>query len=160
ADQALFAPSALPAPCARLKQTKVAIVGGGFAGMMAAWTLCHRAKDIEVVLFEGGPEVGGRVNSSDTFTSGRVIEVGAELIGANHPRWLALAAVLGVTLITRTAESDYELFQLEMKFRVDGKDVDRDTARQVNADMEQVFLKLAKDAKLIQNADRPWVQPE
>ncbi len=68
ADRALFAASALPRPCPRLKQTKVAIVGGGFAGMMAAWTLCHREKDIEVVLFEAGAEVGGRVNSNGAFT--------------------------------------------------------------------------------------------
>jgi monoamine oxidase len=159
ADRALLAASASP-PCPQLKQTKVAIVGGGFAGVMAAWTLCHREKDIEVVLFEGGREVGGRVNSDDKFTNGRVIDFGAELVGANHPRMLDLTTQLGVALMMRTAESDYDRFQLDMKFRVDGKDIDRKTGKQINDEMDQVFFKLAKDAKLIKDPASPWNQPD
>ena len=42
---------------ARLKNTRVAIVGGGFAGVMAAWCLGQKERQIEVVLFEAGDDV-------------------------------------------------------------------------------------------------------
>jgi len=73
---------ALSADCrAKLSKTRVAVVGGGFAGMMAAWWLCRTDKDIEVVVFEAGAAVGGRVWSNETFTKGtRTIEFGAELV--------------------------------------------------------------------------------
>jgi NADPH-dependent 2,4-dienoyl-CoA reductase/sulfur reductase-like enzyme len=81
----------LSAACrTKLSRTRVAIVGGGFAWVMAAWRLCQRAKEIEVVLFEARTDVGGRVWSEVSFTEGRVIEFGAELVAANHPTWLGL----------------------------------------------------------------------
>ena len=160
ADQAAFSVSALGRPCDRLKRTKVAVVGGGFAGMMAAWQLCHREPEIEVVVFEAGAEVGGRVSSNEEFAEGRIIEFGAELVGANHPTLLEMCRVLGVTVMMRTGESDYDLFQLDMPFRVDGKNIDRATAKQVNDDLEKLFLKIAVDARKVQSADRPWTQPD
>ena len=64
--------------------------------MMAAWSLCQVEKEIQVELFEANSTVGGRVFSNDKFTAGRIIEFGAELVGANHPLWLSLARELGV----------------------------------------------------------------
>ena len=37
----------------------VVVVGGGLAGLSAAWRLRHR----DVVLLESGPRVGGRIRS-------------------------------------------------------------------------------------------------
>src|SRR5438270_6228621 len=92
AEPTFASAAAPPAVCTdRFAHTKVAIVGGGFAGMMAAWWLCNRQKAINDVLFEAGAEVSGRVLSSTTFAEGRVIEFGAELVGANHPVWIGLA---------------------------------------------------------------------
>src|ERR1700709_756124 len=83
--------AAVSAGCqAGLKRTRVAIVGGGFAGMMAAWCLGHKEREMEVVLFEAGDEGGGRVRSDEKLAKGRIVEVGAELVGVKHTTWLNL----------------------------------------------------------------------
>jgi monoamine oxidase len=161
AELALWPAAAFSPECkSRLKRTRVAVVGAGFAGMMAAWWLCQREEEIEVVVFEARAEVGGRVRSDETFTQGRIIEFGAELVGANHPVWLGLARDLGVGLMTRTGENHFALLGLEMKFRIDGKDIDPNAAEQLTKKMRAVFVEIGKDASRIKDANRPWDQPE
>ena len=76
-------PLALPPPCqTRLKAKSVAVVGGGFAGLMAARRLVQHG--VKVTVFEARKEVGGRVLSNPTFSEGRITEEGAELIGSFH----------------------------------------------------------------------------
>jgi monoamine oxidase len=157
----LLSAAAAPLPCkARLAKTRVAIVGGGCAGAMAAWWLGQREKSIEIVLFEARNRLGGRVFSNRAFAEGRVIEFGAELVGANHPVWLGLARDLGVGLMTRTGEGDFGVLDLRMKVRIDGKDIDDKTARKLTDDMTAVFKAIGKDADKITDAARPWKQPE
>ena len=71
------------------KQTRVAVVGGGFAGLMAARWL--GLSGFDVTIFEARNQVGGRVLSNSTFSRGRITEEGAELIGSFHTTWLKLA---------------------------------------------------------------------
>src|ERR1043166_3026093 len=80
----------IAASCVRqLQNTLVAVVGGGFAGLLAARNLCRR--DVKVHVYEASKEFGGRVRSNKTFSNGRIIEEGAELIGSIHPFWRDLA---------------------------------------------------------------------
>jgi monoamine oxidase len=146
--------------CEALKKTRVAIVGGGFAGMMAAWSLCQRANEIEVVVFEAGKDVGGRVRSNTEFTNGSVIEFGAELVGANHPTWLRLATDLGVALMTRTGEDHYALFGLEMKHRIDGKDIDPKIGKQLEEEMKKILVAIGKEANQIGDSAKPWLRAD
>jgi len=151
--------SLLPECRLRLKKTRVAVVGAGFAGMMAAWWLCQIEKGIEVVVFEAGPEVGGRVRSAENFTKGRIIEFGAELVGANHPVWLGLAKELGVGLMTRTSDAHFAMMGLEMKLRIDGKDIIETEAKKLQKDMEEIFKEIGKEARQITSATEPWLYP-
>jgi monoamine oxidase len=156
-DQKLWT-SSLTADCrAKLGKIRVAVVGGGFAGMMAAWWLCRTEKTIEVVVFEAGAEVGGRVWSNESFTKGtRTIEFGAELVGANHPHWLETAREFGIGLLTRTGESDYGILGLTMKMRVDGKDLSDKDAKQMTDEMKAIFIAIGKDASRVKDPAQPW----
>lgn len=67
----------------------VTVADAGFAGLTAAAVL--RDMGFEVTVFEARTDIGGRVWSRTDICDGRVIEAGAELIGANHPMWLTFA---------------------------------------------------------------------
>src|ERR1700679_3994851 len=68
------------APLAPEAPKKIVIVGGGFAGMSAAYYLALQKHQVTVC--EAENRLGGRVFSNrDDFTKGQIIEFGAELIG-------------------------------------------------------------------------------
>ena len=81
----------------------VLIVGGGLAGLRCAEVLL--ADRLDVVVLEARTRVGGRVFSHH-FSDGQTCERGAEFIDSNHDQVIALAARLGLTLSTRTADLD------------------------------------------------------
>lgn len=64
---------------------KVVIIGGGLAGLCAAYELQGLSYDVTV--FEARNRVGGRVRSLKRFARGKTAEGGGELIGSNHPLW-------------------------------------------------------------------------
>src|SRR5689334_13058536 len=66
---------------------RVLIVGGGFAGLAAAHELHAAGYDVHV--FEARNRLGGRVLSFHDLLDGHTVEGGAELIGSNHPAWVA-----------------------------------------------------------------------
>jgi len=82
---------------------EVAIVGGGLAGLRCAEVLVQRG--VDVVVLEARDRVGGRAFSHH-FSDGQTCERGAEFIDSNHAEVLALAARLGLTLTSRTADLD------------------------------------------------------
>ena len=64
---------------------KIAVVGGGLAGLCAAFEL--ESLGYEVTVFEAQADVGGRTRSNHKIVPRRVVEEGAELIGRNHHAW-------------------------------------------------------------------------
>ena len=86
-----------------VEQLDVAIVGGGLAGLRCADALVERG--VDVVVLEARDRVGGRVFSHH-FSDGQTCERGAEFIDSNHAEVLALAARLGLTLTSRSADLD------------------------------------------------------
>ena len=157
-ERAQWQVAALPADCkSKLSDTTVAIIGGGFAGLAAAWALCPER--VMVTVFEAHDELGGRVRTDKVFTKDRLIEAGAELIGANHPRWIELARHFGLGLNLVTQEEDYERAGLEVKIWID-KLLSRDEAKKLYERMEKEVLKpIGQDAALINDPARPWLQP-
>jgi len=75
----------------------VAVVGGGFAGLSAAYYLTQGG--FHVTMLEARDKIGGRVQTSTDLIPGRFIEAGAELIGSNHLLWMTLAKRFGLSLM-------------------------------------------------------------
>ncbi|HJQ01767.1 MAG TPA: NAD(P)/FAD-dependent oxidoreductase [Jatrophihabitans sp.] len=75
--------------CLPSQGVKVAVVGGGFAGLMAGWYLLRCGVDVTV--YEARDLVNGRVHTDRKFLYPNHAEFGAELIGENHPLWMLLS---------------------------------------------------------------------
>jgi len=150
----------VPPPSCRkqLESTKVAVVGGGLAGLMAALWL--RQHGVKVTLFEARPQVGGRVLSNTSFSNGRIIEEGAELIGSFHTIWLSLAREFGLALISRMEPELYEKAGLDVKFRLGGRDLTKGEIKELSTRMDENILQpIARNASQIRDASEPWDDP-
>jgi len=78
-------PASRPAQGAADRSIKVAVVGGGLAGLAAAWRLGQAGVDATV--FEAAPRVGGRCwTERRAFDGGQIAERGGELIDTAHGR--------------------------------------------------------------------------
>ncbi len=73
---------------------RVAVVGGGVAGLSAAWELVRSGGDLSVTLFEGSDRVGGKLRLAEV--GGAAIDVGAESVLARRPEAVELFAELGL----------------------------------------------------------------
>jgi monoamine oxidase len=135
----------------------VTVVGAGFAGLMAACFL--REAGFEVTVLEARPEVGGRVKSLTDLSAGRVIEAGAELIGANHPVWLSLATGLGLGLSVLTSDDQFAAASLEAPLYLKGRLLTAGEANDVYGQMSTALGLVSKDATLIEDPYRPWESP-
>lgn len=82
--------------CLPSQGVRVAVVGAGFAGLMAGWYL--KECGVDVTVFEAASRTGGRVVTDRAFVAPHVVEAGAELVGENHPLWMLLASRFGLTL--------------------------------------------------------------
>jgi monoamine oxidase len=83
---------------------RVAVVGGGIAGLHCAYRL--QQAGVDVTLFEASSRFGGRMFSArDDDYDGQVFELGGELIDSNHSTLRALAEELGITLDDRFDDS-------------------------------------------------------
>jgi monoamine oxidase len=138
------------------KKSRVAVVGGGLAGLMAALRL--REHGFDVTMLEARPHVGGRVLSNKTFSNGRITEEGAELIGSFHTTWLGLARKYGLAVISRMAPELYEQAGLAVKLKLD-RDLSSDEFFKLEKAMHKRVLEpMARDASQISNPAEPWLQ--
>jgi oxygen-dependent protoporphyrinogen oxidase len=74
--------------------TRIAIVGGGISGLAAAWTLAGRLPSAEVIVLEGAPHVGGKLQTAEI--AGLSVDVGAEAMLARRPEGVELVGELGL----------------------------------------------------------------
>lgn len=150
-----------PQDCQKqMKGIRVAVVGGGMAGLMAARLLGQQG--VNVTVYEARPQVGGRVLSNTTFSNGRITEEGAELIGSFHTTWLGLAKEYGLALISRMDPDLYERAGLRVKLRLDRdstKDLPMVKINEIGKDMEVVLERIARDASQIRDESQPWLDP-
>ena len=75
------------------RETDVAVVGAGLAGLAAARAL--RRSGCDVVVLEARDRVGGRT-LNEPIGDGKVVELGAQWVGPTQDRVLALLAELGL----------------------------------------------------------------
>ena len=83
---------------------RVVVVGAGFSGLACAFELKSAGYDVTVV--ESRNRVGGRVLTFADFVPGRIVEGGGELIGSNHPSWVAYAKRFGLEMLDVTEAED------------------------------------------------------
>jgi monoamine oxidase len=89
---------------------RIAIVGGGIAGLNAAYQL--RKLGVRSTLYEATSRTAGRIYSvKDLMAPGLVTEIGAEFIDTIHEDMLALAQEFGLELLDVTVPSEAALGQ-------------------------------------------------
>lgn len=81
-------------PPDRDQRPLVAVVGGGVAGLAAAWQLINRPAAPRVVLLESARQVGGKLAIGEL--DGLVVDLGAESMLARRPEGLDLARAVGL----------------------------------------------------------------
>jgi monoamine oxidase len=82
-------------PVAPVQETRIAIVGGGLAGLTAADSLAQAG--LKPIVYEGSSRIGGRCFSG-AFPNGQVFEHGGEFIDTWQTDIQDLVAELGLTL--------------------------------------------------------------
>ena len=136
-----------------MSKPRVIIIGAGFAGLACAHELASAGADVR--LFEARDRVGGRVLSFNRaiggeFVPGRNIEGGGELIGRNHPLWLAYAKTFGLKFIEVTEEDD-----ADFPIVLDGRVLTGDESLLLYEQMEAATASWNPDARTI-DAQQPW----
>ncbi|MEA2314883.1 MAG: monoamine oxidase [Solirubrobacteraceae bacterium] len=135
---------------------RVAVIGGGFAGMAAAWYL--NACGVRVDVYEASDRVGGRVHTDHSFINGKFVEAGAELIGKNHPLWLRLANDFHLTMVPITEDDKYHEQGLSPRFIFGGRVLTWAERQRMESNLKTVYTAIGKEAKLI-HPRRPWDSP-
>jgi monoamine oxidase len=107
-----------------------------------------------VNVFEARRRVGGRVVSFSDFVPGKVVEGGGELIGANHPTWMAYKGRFKLELVDVAEDGG-----LAGPVVIEGKRLDEKAARALKDEMGVALRRMIEDARKV-NADEPWKSEE
>jgi hypothetical protein len=87
------------------------------------------------------------VSSTSTLVPGRILEAGAELIGTNHPLWMALAQHFGFAMSVISSEDNYAAAGLEMPLIIDGRHLTDDEQETLHKEMDDVFQLWGRNRK-------------
>ncbi|WP_026319065.1 flavin monoamine oxidase family protein [Amorphus coralli] len=129
----------------------VIVIGAGFAGLSCAFQLLQAGARVTVL--EARNRVGGRVLSLDGFIEGRVVEGGAELIGSNHPNWMAYSELFGLEFRDVTELEEEAAPILLNGRRYEGADLVSLWDR-----LQQTLDRMNADARTV-TLDAPWKTP-
>jgi monoamine oxidase len=125
----------------------VVVIGAGFAGLAAAYELKSAGYDVTVL--EARDRVSGRVVTFHNFVPGRWVEGGGELIGGNHPTWLAYAEKFGLGMVEMPDDDG------DVPVEIGGKLLTPEEAAALFEEINAIHAALDKDAKPVL-ADEPW----
>jgi monoamine oxidase len=141
----------VPTPLGNIPSQKVIVVGGGLAGLSCALELLERGADVTVL--EARTRLGGRVISYRDIVPGKVVEGGAEFIGANHPTWLEYADRFNLELIPAEGGDDADI-----PVSLGNRRLSKESLQKLYAEMDFAIAQATELARSI-NEDQPWLSP-
>jgi monoamine oxidase len=132
----------------------IAIVGGGIAGLTAAYRL--QAAGVKPVLFEASSRWGGRMLTVNDFYKGMFCELGGQFVDSNHEDLINLAKEVGIDMQTLATEGEGEdLYFFRGAFHTP-KDM-LDPATKTGA-FVPIAEKIAEDAGKLTDKDDNWTK--
>lgn len=130
---------------------KVIVIGAGFGGLACAHELFSAG--YEVIVLEARDRIGGRVISFADMVPGKTVEGGGELIGANHPAWVAYAKKFGLRFNDVTENEE-----LYAPIMLEGKKLSAREGLALWHELDAAFKLMNRDAMEV-DADQPWLSP-
>lgn len=149
AGAALMLPRLRPSAAVAGRRPRVVVIGAGFAGLSCAYQLQRTGADVQVL--EARNRVGGRVHTLSSFVPGKLVEAGGELIGGNHPTWMAYAQEFGLALRDVSEEADHA-----SPILIDGKSYSNKEAEHLWEQIDKALALMNADAGSV-NLERPWL---
>src|SRR6266508_1145462 len=126
----------------------IAIIGGGVAGLTAAYRL--QAAGATPIVFEASNRWGGRMFTQYDFYKGMFCELGGEFVDTNHEELQKLGAELGVEMQKLTDDGGEDLYFFRGAFHTPQDMVDPEKTSGAFAPMAK---QIAKDAGKLTDAD-------
>lgn len=147
-----------PGRAGHASRERVIVIGAGFAGLACAYEL--RSIGFDVTVLEARRRLGGRVLSFNNklggeFVPGRNIEGGGELIGSNHPIWVAYADRFGLEWLDVTEDEG----DVGWPVILDGRMLSDAEAEALYEEMSRAYAAMTADAHTV-DIDEPWNTPE
>ena len=130
---------------------RVVIVGAGFSGLAAGHELSRAGYDVTVL--EARNRIGGRVLSFGDLVPGKHVEGGAELVGSNHPAWMAYAERFGLGFLDVSEED------LEAPIVLGGRRLTAGESEALWHEMDAAAATMTSDAATV-DGERPWTSPD
>lgn len=160
---------ALPRPAQAFRGGRVAIIGGGIAGLAALHRL--REDGVDARIYEARGRTGGRMFTHRP-AQGPAFEVGGQLVNTDHADMHALAKTFGIGLVDRKADPHRTLIlagdrevpegELAAALRPIAEQIDRDSKRmdaspRVFAELDRLSIRdyLDRHAALVRD---PWLR--
>ncbi|MBD0335879.1 MAG: FAD-dependent oxidoreductase [Cyanobacteria bacterium Co-bin13] len=124
-------------------QPRIAVVGGGIAGLNAAYQL--KKLGLTATVYEGKPILGGRIQSRRAVDDGLVNEVGGSFINTNHADILALTQEFGLELFNFAEAVEASPLQ-DAAFYADGRSI---PAAELADWLQPLAAQMAADSALL-----------
>jgi monoamine oxidase len=128
---------------------RIIVIGAGFSGLAAAYELVSAGYDVTV--YEARNRVGGRVITFTDMVPNKYVEGGGELIGSNHPTWVAYKDRFKLEFLDVTEDKDHEA-----PIVINGAKLSSEESDKLWEEMTAALNLMNKDAANIGDPYQPW----